>query len=173
MWIWEYVNMWICEYGNTLTVVMYDAWCMIYAVWVINVPYQHNPSLTFLYSFKSIFYILYVWYMNLNIWQFVNHISHVHNHMRLDCRLTDNTGHWDLALCCVNLETGHIVQTAKQHSDVISCVCVCEDFGRYWLVTGSRDCTLQVSNVHYMLYYMLCYMLWWWLAVRAVFLFEF
>ncbi len=55
-------------------------------------------------------------------------------------------GHWDSSLCVTNLDTGAVVQTTKQHSDVISCVCVCEAFGQYWLITGSRDCTLQVRS---------------------------
>ena len=63
-------------------------------------------------------------------------------------KLLFSVGHWDLTLQCTHLDTGRAVQAVKQHSDIITCVALESDYGTPYLVTGSRDCTLQVWVVH-------------------------
>lgn len=71
-----------------------------------------------------------------------------------ELKLLFSVGHWDHSLRVTSLETGKLVQAViNQHSDVITCIAVAkDDFNaiskRYYVVTGSRDCTVLVwSNV--------------------------
>lgn len=65
-----------------------------------------------------------------------------------DGRLIFSCGHWDHSFRATSLDTGRLVQNITQHSDVVTCVACARDFGRYWLVTGSRDCTLMVWEIN-------------------------
>lgn len=63
-------------------------------------------------------------------------------------KLLFSCGHWDHSLRATSTESGRLVQSVCQHSDVITCVALAKDFGQTWLVTGSRDCTLMVWAVN-------------------------
>jgi WD40 repeat protein len=56
-------------------------------------------------------------------------------------------GHWDKSLRATSTENGRLIQKIVPHSDVITCVAYGQDFGRRWLVTGSRDCTVMVWSL--------------------------
>lgn len=62
-------------------------------------------------------------------------------------KLIFTCGHWDHSCRITNAETGNLVQSVRQHRDVITCLALARDFGQRWLVTGSRDCTLMVWDV--------------------------
>ena len=64
-----------------------------------------------------------------------------------ETKLLFTCGHWDHSCRITNAETGNLVQSVRQHRDVITCLALAKDFGQRWLVTGSRDCTLMVWDV--------------------------
>ena len=64
-----------------------------------------------------------------------------------ESKLLFTCGHWDHSCRITNAETGNLVQSVRQHRDVITCLALAKDFGQRWLVTGSRDCTLMVWDV--------------------------
>lgn len=55
-------------------------------------------------------------------------------------------GHWDSSFALFSLkQTTNHLQSIKYHHDVVSCVCTAEDhLIDYWIVCGSRDCTISV-----------------------------
>jgi WD40 repeat protein len=63
-------------------------------------------------------------------------------------KLLFTCGHWDHSCRITHAETGNLVQSVRQHRDVITCLALAKDFGQRWLVTGSRDCTLMVWDVN-------------------------
>jgi WD40 repeat protein len=65
-----------------------------------------------------------------------------------DSKLLFTCGHWDHSCRITHAETGNLVQSVRQHRDVITCLALAKDFGQRWLVTGSRDCTLMVWDVN-------------------------
>ena len=65
-----------------------------------------------------------------------------------EARILFTCGHWDHSLRATSVETGCLVQSVCQQKDVITCLALAHDFGHYWLVSGSRDCTLMVWDVH-------------------------
>jgi WD40 repeat protein len=64
-----------------------------------------------------------------------------------DAKVVLSCGHWDRSVRVTSIETGRLVQSLRQHRDVVSCLAVARDFGQRWLITGSRDCTLIVWDV--------------------------
>ncbi|KAJ1440274.1 BEACH domain-containing protein [Ochromonadaceae sp. CCMP2298] len=64
-----------------------------------------------------------------------------------ESKLVFSSGHWDHSCRVTSAETGSLVQSVRQHRDVITCLALAKDFGQRWLVTGSRDCTLMVWDV--------------------------
>ena len=64
-----------------------------------------------------------------------------------DSKLLFSCGHWDHSCRITHAETGNLVQSVRQHRDVITCLALAKDFGQHWLVTGSRDCTLMIWDV--------------------------
>lgn len=65
-----------------------------------------------------------------------------------ESKLLFSAGHWDHSLRATFVETGRLVQSVCQHSDVITCLAFARDFGDSWLATGSRDCTLMIWAVN-------------------------
>jgi WD40 repeat protein len=65
-----------------------------------------------------------------------------------ESKLLFTCGHWDHTCRITHVETGNLVQSVRQHRDVITCLALAKDYGQRWLVTGSRDCTLMVWDVH-------------------------
>jgi WD40 repeat protein len=63
-------------------------------------------------------------------------------------KLLFTCGHWDHSCRITYAENGNLVQSVRQHRDVITCLALAKDFGQRWLVTGSRDCTLMVWDVN-------------------------
>lgn len=55
--------------------------------------------------------------------------------------------HWDHSLRVTNVETGKLIQAVREHHDIITCLTLSRDYGKHWLVTGSKDCTLMVWDV--------------------------
>jgi len=64
-----------------------------------------------------------------------------------ESKLIFTCGHWDHSCRVTAVESGHLIQTLRQHRDVITCLAVAKDFGQRWLITGSRDCTLMVWEI--------------------------
>jgi WD40 repeat protein len=64
-----------------------------------------------------------------------------------ECRWLFTCGHWDHSCRITSVETGNLIQSMREHRDVITCLALAKDFGQKWLVTGSRDCTLMVWEV--------------------------
>jgi WD40 repeat protein len=64
-----------------------------------------------------------------------------------ELRLIITCGHWDHSFRLTSIDTGRLVQSISLHSDVITCLAIAKDFGHYWLVTGSRDCTIMVWEI--------------------------
>lgn len=62
-------------------------------------------------------------------------------------RLLFSCGHYDNSFRVTAVDTGKLIQSVIKHSDIVTCVAWTHDFGRQWLVTGSRDCTLMVWEV--------------------------
>jgi len=65
-----------------------------------------------------------------------------------DSKLIFTCGHWDHSCRVTAVESGHLIQSLRQHRDVITCLAVAKDFGQRWLITGSRDCTLMVWEIN-------------------------
>lgn len=65
-----------------------------------------------------------------------------------EARVIFSCGHWDHSLRATNSENGQLLQCKITHTDIVSCLAHAKDFGRHWLVTGSRDCTLMVWEVY-------------------------
>ena len=59
-------------------------------------------------------------------------------------KLIISCGHWDHSLRITSLDTGKLIQSITLHSDVITCLAIAKDFNYYYIVTGSRDCTLII-----------------------------
>mmetsp|Transcript_15598 Transcript_15598/g.23502 ORF Transcript_15598/g.23502 Transcript_15598/m.23502 type:complete len:2359 (+) Transcript_15598:1-7077(+) len=57
-------------------------------------------------------------------------------------------GHWDHTFKVTAIDTGRLIQSVSSHKDAVTCLTLASDFGRTWLVTGSRDCTLMIWDVH-------------------------
>jgi WD40 repeat protein len=64
-----------------------------------------------------------------------------------ETKLLFSCGHWDNSFRVTSTETYKLVQSVTQHSDVVTCLTIAKDFGHYWLVTGSKDCTLMVWEI--------------------------
>lgn len=64
-----------------------------------------------------------------------------------ESKLIFTCGHWDHSCRVTAVESGHLIQSLRQHRDVITCLAVAKDFGQRWLITGSRDCTLMVWEI--------------------------
>lgn len=56
--------------------------------------------------------------------------------------------HWDSSCRVTSTETGKLVQCLIAHRDVVTCVALAAAAGQHWLVTGSRDCTVLVFQLH-------------------------
>ncbi len=65
-----------------------------------------------------------------------------------EAKLLFSCGHWDHSLRATSLDSGKLVQCGTHHSDVVTCVSHAKYLGRWWLVTGSRDCTLMVWELN-------------------------
>jgi WD40 repeat protein len=65
-----------------------------------------------------------------------------------DYRLLFSCGHWDYSFKVTLADTGKLIQSTTAHSEVVTCLTITEDYGKYWLVTGSRDCTVMVWEVY-------------------------
>jgi WD40 repeat protein len=57
-------------------------------------------------------------------------------------------GYWDHSLRSNSIDTGKLVQAVYHHSDVVTSIAIGKDFNKYWLVSGSRDCTVHVWEIH-------------------------
>jgi len=67
--------------------------------------------------------------------------SKVHGSLLISC------GHWDFSFKVTKLDTGKVIQSIAQHGDVVTSLSLVEEFGQYWLLTASRDCTVMVWEV--------------------------
>lgn len=56
-------------------------------------------------------------------------------------------GHWDRTFRVTAVENGNLIQSVRQHRDIVTCISTAKDFGQHWLATGSRDCTVMVWRV--------------------------
>lgn len=56
-------------------------------------------------------------------------------------------GHWDHSFKATSIDSGRLLQSVTAHKDAVTCLALTSEFGKTWLVTGSRDCTLMVWNV--------------------------
>lgn len=65
-----------------------------------------------------------------------------------DSKLIFTCSHWDHSCRVTAVETGNLIQSVRQHRDVITCLVIGKDFGQRWLITGSRDCTLMVWDIN-------------------------
>eukprot|EP01038_Epipyxis_sp_PR26KG_P008120 gene8120-10998_t len=63
-------------------------------------------------------------------------------------KLIFSCGHWDQTFRATSAETGRLVQSVSHHNDVVTCICLAKDFGQSWFVSGSRDCTLMIWELH-------------------------
>lgn len=63
-------------------------------------------------------------------------------------RLFFSCGYYDSSLRVDSVETNRRVQTLRYHSEVVTCLSLASDLGQHWLVTGSKDCTLNVWEVN-------------------------
>ena len=61
-----------------------------------------------------------------------------------DGRYLFSCGHWDQSLRITNLDSGKLLHAARQHRDIVTCLATVEDRCQWWLITGSRDCSVQV-----------------------------
>jgi hypothetical protein len=62
-------------------------------------------------------------------------------------RLLFTCGHYDNTVRITNLDSGRLVHAIRKHSDVVTCLALSSDYGQWWLVTGSRDCSVQVWEI--------------------------
>jgi WD40 repeat protein len=56
-------------------------------------------------------------------------------------------GHWDHSFKATSVESGRLLQSVTAHKDAVTCLAMTSEYGRTWLITGSRDCTLMVWEV--------------------------
>lgn len=56
-------------------------------------------------------------------------------------------GHWDHSFKATSVESGRLLQSITVHKDAVTCLAMTSEFGRTWLITGSRDCTLMVWEI--------------------------
>lgn len=64
-----------------------------------------------------------------------------------DLKLLFSCGHWDHTFKATCYESGKLLQSIKHHKDIVTCMAVTTDYGKTWLATGSRDCTLMIWDV--------------------------
>jgi WD40 repeat protein len=62
-------------------------------------------------------------------------------------RVIFTCGHWDQSFKATSIDNGRLIQSVSSHKDMVTCLALATHFGRTWLVTGSRDCTLMVWDV--------------------------
>ena len=77
--------------------------------------------------------------------------EHISTHLFALCpenRLLFSCGHWDYSFKATSIDTGRLLQSVSQHRDVVTCMDLASDFGDTWLVTGSRDCTVIIWEIH-------------------------
>ncbi len=65
-----------------------------------------------------------------------------------DSKLLVSCGHWDNSFKITHVDSGKMVQSISHHREVVTCVAVAADFGKYWIVSGSKDCIVCVWMVH-------------------------
>lgn len=65
-----------------------------------------------------------------------------------DSKILFSCGHWDHSFKVTAVETGRILQSVSHHRDVITCLSLATEYHSTWLVSGSRDCTVMVWEVH-------------------------
>ena len=53
-------------------------------------------------------------------------------------------GHWDNTFKITQADTGRLVQSLSYHREVVTCITTVADFGKYWVIVGSKDCTITV-----------------------------
>jgi hypothetical protein len=53
-------------------------------------------------------------------------------------------GHWDNTFKITLADTGRLVQSLSYHREVVTCITSVSDFGKYWVIVGSKDCTITV-----------------------------
>lgn len=56
-------------------------------------------------------------------------------------------GHWDHSFKATSIDSGRLLQSVAVHKDAVTCLTLTSEFGRSWLVTGSRDCTLMIWEI--------------------------
>lgn len=64
-------------------------------------------------------------------------------------KLLLSCGHWDKSIRVTAIESGRIIESAFINSDVVTCISVAKDLGCYYIVAGSRDCTIVVFTNHF------------------------
>jgi hypothetical protein len=69
------------------------------------------------------------------------HLFAVHGKLLFSCK------HWDSSFKVTHLETGRLLQSVALHHDVLTCLHVCSEGPRSWLVTASCDCTVMVWEI--------------------------
>ena len=62
-------------------------------------------------------------------------------------KLLFSCGYYDSSFIVTNVESNKVLQTVRQHKEVVTCLALASDVGQHWLVTGSKDCTLMVWDV--------------------------
>lgn len=76
------------------------------------------------------------------------HISS-HNFAFLsEFRAVFSCGHWDRTIRITSVDTGRLLLSLTQHKDIVTCISIVKDYGQYWLISGSRDCTLIVWDIN-------------------------
>jgi WD40 repeat protein len=61
-----------------------------------------------------------------------------------DSKLLFSCAHWDNSFKVTAVDSGRLIQSVSHHREVVTCLAVASDFGRHWLVTGSKDCIVIV-----------------------------
>ncbi len=86
--------------------------------------------------------------------------EHIGSHMfcMLTCNVTISTipsvtktfqyifscGHWDNTFKITLADTGRLVQSLSYHREVVTCITTVSDFGKHWVIVGSKDCTITI-----------------------------
>lgn len=63
-----------------------------------------------------------------------------------DWKLLLSCGHWDRSIRATSLGggSGSSSSTLRAHRDVVTCLATAKDYGKRWLASGSRDCTVML-----------------------------
>jgi WD40 repeat protein len=65
-----------------------------------------------------------------------------------ESKLLFSCAHWDNSFKVTAVDSGRLVQSVSHHREVVTCLALASDFGRHWLVTGSKDCIVIVWDLN-------------------------